>query len=682
MRPVFCPHAIPDEEVLMSQSKARYGEWSSPITGDSFVARSVVLSQLRVDGPDTYWVEGHPRSGGRNTLLRRNRLGQTSEVLPMIDEVRLPDVRTRVHEYGGRAYAVLDGLIVFSDGFDGRLYKFDRKDPRAVPVPLTPLADIRYGDVEIADGRGLVYAIQEDHSGTGEPVNSLVAVPLDGSAARDSSAILTIFEGTDFVMAPTLSPDELTLAWISWNHPHMPWTRSALHVGRLDFEGRIATERLLVDSPDVCVYEPRWTPSGDLIHVDDSTGWANLYRTEGFTWGSDEDVDAWTTRLRTRELHPGPKAFSHPHWQLGLHSFDVFDHEHLICSWVEDVTWRIGTLRLDNGMAEEWATGWWPIGNVAAAEGRVVFLADSATHTPAIVEVKDGATHVIRPSSEAEVDPGFVSVAQPLTWTTHDGEQAHGFFHPPTNPHHVAPPEDLPPLIVNVHPGPTSAARPGLSIPVHFWTSRGFAVLDVNHRGSTGFGRNYRERLNGHWGVMDVSDCVDGARYLVERGLVDPKRMAIRGASAGGFTALMALATTDVFSAGTSIYGVTDLKGLLEHTHKFESHYPLLLLGADSVDSPRVKERSPLTLASSIHAPLLLLHGAQDRVVPLEQAQALHDVLVEEGVPVTLKVFDNEGHGFRTAENIKDSWESELSFYATVWGLPPAEDHENTVTVL
>ncbi|MCI1641049.1 MAG: prolyl oligopeptidase family serine peptidase [Actinomyces sp.] len=655
----------------MSPAVAPYGGWKSPITGESFTARSVSLSQVRVDGPDTYWVEGHPKEAGRNVLLRRTSLGQTSEVLPMIDGVRLPDVRTRVHEYGGRAYAVRDGVIVFSDGFDGRVYRYDVRTPTRGLIPLTPLSKVRYGDFEFDEARGLVYAVAEDHSGSGEPVNTLVAIPLDGLAGRDPSLVQTVFSGTDFVESPSVSPDGTKIAWLTWNHPEMPWTRSALHVAALGFAGEFRTSVTLVDRPDVCVYEPRWTLDGDLIHVDDSTGWANLYRTEGFVWRDGEEADAWTTRLRTRPLHPGRQAFSHPHWQLGLHSYDVFDNNRLICSWAEDMTWHIGTVQLDNGLEEEWSAGWWPIGNVASEDARVVLLADSATHAPAIVEIRDGVTHVIRPSTEAEIDPGMVSCAQILSWPTSDGEQAHGFYYPPVNPGFVAPEGTLPPLIVNVHGGPTSSARPGLSIARQYWTSRGFAVLDVNYRGSTGAGREYRERLTGNWGIMDVADCADGARYLIRQGLVDPSRVAIRGASAGGFTALAALASTDVFTAGTSLYGVSDLGALARDTHKFESRYAFRLVGSSDPSDPVWRERSPLFHIDKIAAPLLLLQGSEDAVVPPAQARSMHDALVAAGRRTALVVFDGEGHGFRRAETIRQAWAVELGFYGEVWGFEP-----------
>ena len=466
-----------------------------------------------------------------------------------------------------------------------------------------------------------------------------------------------------------MSPDGTKLAWISWNHPNMPWTSSQLRVASLTFEGRIDREVVLVDQPGVCVYEPRWTLDGDLIHVDDSSSWANLYRTQGFVWNEGEDPNAWTTRLRTRSLHPGRRAFSQPHWQLGLHSYDNYDNDLLVCSWVEDQEWHIGTVRVDNGMAEEWATGWWPIGNVAAADGRVVFLADSATHTPAIIEVSRGKTKVLRPSSEAEVPAALISTAQMLTWKTSDGEESHGLYYAPVNPDFRAPDGELPPLIVNVHGGPTSASRPGLSVPFQYWTSRGFAVLDVNFRGSTSFGRAYRQKLNGQWGVMDVQDCIDGAQYLIDLGYVDPKRIAIRGSSSGGFTALNALASSDVFTAGASFYGIADLVKLAQSSHKFESHYDQLLIGSDDVSDPVWAQRSPINRVDQIHAPLLLLHGGEDPVVPAAQAEEMYEALRAGGNAVALKLYQGEGHGFRSAVNIKDAWQTELSFYRTVWGI-------------
>jgi dipeptidyl aminopeptidase/acylaminoacyl peptidase len=649
--------------------KSPYGTWESPINTEDLTSRTVTLSQLRVDGQSTMWVEGRPNQGGRNVLLRRDPLGQTEEVLPMIEESVLPDVRTRVHEYGGRAYAVHEGVVVFSHAKDDRVYRYDLNNPSDGIIPLTELSNRRYGDFEIAEVRGIVYAVCEDHTVEGEPENYLVSIPLDGSGARDSSLIHRIFEGTDFVMAPTLSTDGTKLAWVTWNHPQMPWTQSQLHVASVDFDGEIIEKMTLVDEEGVAVYEPRWTLTGDLIHVDDSNGWANLYRTEGFEWRENEGVNEWMNRLRTRRLHPSERAFSHPHWQLGLHSYDNLDEEHLICSWTEEAFWHVGTVRLDNGQLEAWDVDWWPVGNVAADGGRVVMLADSATETPAIVEIQRGEVQILRSSTWTDLPEDLVSKAEAIDWPTSDGEEAHGFFYAPSNPEFEGPEDELPPLIVMVHGGPTSAARPGLSLFKQFWTSRGFAILDVNHRGSTGWGRPFRERLNGNWGVMDVNDAADGVRFLVKEGKIDSNRVAIRGGSAGGFTTLSALATSDVFTAGTSLYGIADLKKLAAETHKFESRYLGRMLGAKGPDDPVWEERSPITKVENIKAPLLILQGSEDKVVPQSQAELIKDALEKEGKTVELKVYEGEGHGFVKGENIRDSIETELDFYRKTWGI-------------
>ena len=651
---------------------APFGTWPSPITPGTITTRTVRLSQVRVDGADTYWVEQRASQAGRSVLLRRGGDGSVGEVLPLTPSDELVDTRTRVHEYGGRAYAVDSGTVVVSHAGDGRLYRYDVAHPMRGLVPLTIYGDVRHGDLEIDTARGLVYAVREDHRAGGEAVNSLVAVPLDGSAAREDAPVTTVVAGTDFVASPTLSPDGEHLAWITWDHPSMPWDSTTLHVGDLLPDGRIG-DQTVVGGDGEAASEPRWTEECDLVHVSNASGFSNLYRTEGFPRRG-TNREGWTTGLRTRPLHPAEATFTSPAWALGPHHYDVLDGEHLIASWARDGVWHLGTIRLSNGQMEEWNIGWQPLGNVASSAGRVVMLADNEMEPPAIIEVRDGCVEVLRGSGELVAETIGVSLPTPVTWPTTAQATAHGFFYPPASASRNGPDDELPPLIVNVHGGPTAAARPGYNLSIQYWTTRGFAYLDVNYRGSTGYGTRYRHALNGHWGVYDVDDVIAGAELLAASGRVDPARIAVRGASAGGFTVLSALTRSTVFSAATSLYGVADLARLTRTTHKFESRYIGTLVGAAGADDPVLAERSPLHHIDSIHAPLLLLQGSEDPIVPADQATAMYEAVRDRGLPVALEVFQGEGHGLRMASSIHRALRVELSFYAQVWGLESSEE--------
>ncbi|CAM2824402.1 S9 family peptidase [Actinomyces slackii] len=659
---------------------APFGTWNSPITPGTITTRTVRLSQVRVDAGDTYWVEQRASQAGRNVLLRRDGDGQIGEVLPLTPADELVDVRTRVHEYGGRAYAVDGGIIVVSHAGDGRLYRYDVAHRLRGLVPLTIYGEVRHGDLEIDTARGLVYAVREDHRGPGEAVNSLVAIPLDGSAARDDDAVRTVVSGTDFVVAPTLSPDSEHLAWITWDHPSMPWDNARLHVGDLLPDGTIGEQTVLDGGSGHSVAEPRWTEECELVHGSNSSGFWNLYRTEGFPRRG-TNREGWTGDLRTRALHPAEATFTYPAWQLGPHSFDILDGERIIATWSRNAVAHLGTLRLSNGELEEWNVGWQPIGNVASSSGRVVMLASNELALPSIVEVKNGAVTVLRDSGEFEPESIGVAFPEPVSWPTSDGATAHGFYYPPTSADHRAPEGELPPLIVNVHGGPTATAVPGYDLRIQFWTSRGFGYLDVNYRGSMGYGTGYRKALEGQWGVYDVDDCIAGARHLIEAGLVDPARIAIRGASAGGFTVLSAIARTDVFSAAASCFGIADLSLLARTTHKFESHYIGQLLGTEDPNDPLMAERSPINQVEAITTPLLLLQGSEDPIVPAEQATLMYEALRAKGSPVALEIFHGEGHGFRLAASIRRHYETELSFFRQVWGIESVAEDGRAITV-
>ena len=628
-----------------------YGSWPSPVTPASLAADSVRLSEPALVGDDTYWLERRPT--GRTTLVRRSAAG-TADVT---DETI--DVRSRVHEYGGASWTPVPGGVVVSNATDDRLMRLDRRPDGtfAAPVPLTGDGQ-RYGDLAVDADRGLVLAVREDHGEAWrtDPVATLVAVPLDGTGV-DGAAVRVLVEGPDFLTWPRLNPAGDRLAWLAWDHPSMPWDGARLMVGELDEAGRVVTERVLAGGPGVSATEPTWTDTGDLLHVDDRTGWWNLYRTE------------FGPVPRTRPLHPVEAEFSLPAWGLGPGTLAVLDEDTAVCAWSVDGRRRLGALQVANGVLEPWGGDWEPVGAVRAGGGRVVVVADHPRRPRALVQIDRDHPTVLVESAPA---PGFaVSVAQAVTWQDDSGATVHGFYFPPCSDLASGPADELPPLIVQVHGGPTAAASAGYDPAVQFWTSRGIAVLALDHRGGTGRGRAYREALAGQWGVVDVADAVSGALSLADRGLVDRTRLVIRGGSAGGFTTLAALTTSDVFAAGISRYGIGDLEALAVDTHKFEARYLDGLLGPYPQDAAVYRERSPLHRADRLTAPVLLLQGEDDAVVPLAQSRDFAAAARACGARADLVVFPGEGHGFRLAATVEAAATAELAFLADVLGFTP-----------
>ncbi len=645
-----------------------YGSWPAPISAADLAAGARGLSEVRAAGPETYWVESDP-GAGRSFLVRRDSSGALTRVCwPGRSGQDEPvAVRTRVNEYGGGSYALTATGVVLSAHADDRLYRIDADgDGWAEPIALVPADGRRYADLEVDHLREVLYAVAEDHGGPGEfrtdPATTLVSIPLDGSAAHDPGLLATLVRGEDFVAAPRLSPDGAVLAWIAWSHPDMPWDASRLQIASVtDGGARLVHRRTLAGGAGISVAEPVWTTDGDLVHVDDRTGWWNLYRSE------QRDGE-----LRTRHLHPAEAEFTLPQWQLGTHTLCVLDSGHLMAAYTAAGRRHLAAVRTANGALEAWDGPWQPIGSVAAADGRVVFVGRSDTDAAAVVELDlaQGQVNVLRSSSELSVPPEWVSVAEGVSWSSGTGI-AHGFFYPPAGA--VAGPDgELPPLLVLSHGGPTGASLPGFDAGTQYWTSRGFAVLDVNYTGSTGYGRSYRDRLRGRWGIVDVADCAAGAQALADRGLVDSARMAIRGGSAGGFTTLSALTFTDTFAAGASYFGIGDLEALAAQTHKFESRYLDRLVGPYPEAAAIYRDRSPIHHVASLTAPMIIFQGAQDRVVPPNQAEEMAAAVRAAGHEVEVHLFEGEGHGFRKAVSNERALTAELAFYGKVFGFTPA----------
>ncbi|HUP20387.1 MAG TPA: S9 family peptidase, partial [Gemmatimonadota bacterium] len=633
------------------------------ITADLIVAGAVGLAQPALDGDDVYWIEGRPVEAGRNVLVRRTPDGELSDVTPP------PwNVRSRVHEYGGGAYAVRDGIAVFSNDVDARLHRLDVGDG-SEPRPLTPPTDelsVRYADLVFDPARDRLVCVRESHDGDGEPVNCLVAVALEPAGDGDPGTVLA--EGADFYSSPALSADGSRLAWLQWNHPNMPWDGTELWLAEVAADGSVTGARRVAGGPDVSVFQPRWLPDGSLVFVADQTGWWNLYRLRDPLDGGDPEP-----------LWPMEAEFGAPQWVFGQSTYAVLGDGRLLSARLEGGTWRLSLLDPAGGDAPEPGPSGYPVVEDLQASGdRAVFIG-SGPDTPATVVLADLGVHRLTPlrrSLDTVPDAGYLSMPRELEFPTTGDRTAFGFHYPPANRDARAPDGELPPLIVFSHGGPTGATDTSLNLGIQFWTSRGFAVLDVNYGGSTGHGRAYRERLNGGWGVVDVDDCAAGATFLADQGLVDPARLIIRGGSAGGYTTLAALCFRDVFAAGCSRYGVSDLEALATDTHKFESRYLDRLVAPYPAGRDVYVERSPIHHTDRLDCPIILFQGLEDRVVPPSQAERMFEAVRAKGLPVAYLAFEGEQHGFRRAENIKRTLEAELYFYGRIFGFAPADDVE------
>lgn len=628
-----------------------HGGWPSPVTAADLAGAAVALSDLQVANGRAWWRESRPQEGGRQVLVSRRPDGAL--------EAHTPEgfnVRSRVHEYGGASYVVLpDGAIVFSHFGDQRLY---RQRPGAAPEPLTP-EGYRYADCTLSPGRDWLVCVREDHTGAtrranGEERNEVVAVPLAGGAGE------VLVTGSDFVAYPRLSPDGRSLAWLQWNHPHMPWDQTTLRLASLGSGGPAAAVRV-AGGPGESVTEPAFDADGTLYFVSDRGGWWNLYR---WREGAVSPVLAMEAE------------FGGPLWTHGASSYALTGDGRAVVRYSRDAVDRLGVLDLERGTLRALDLPCTSLGDLRLLDrDTAVLLAGSPTQPAALVEVAlaSGAARVLHQPAPPTLATEWISVPEAIEFPTAGGEprRAHAWFYPPLNPRVAGPAGERPPLLVFVHGGPTSVARPVFNLQRQFWTSRGFAIVDVNYRGSTSFGRAYRERLDGQWGVVDVADCVAAVDHLVATGRVDGARVAIRGGSAGGFTTLAALAFTDRFTAGASYFGVADIAALAADSHKFERNYDVSLVGPP--DEALYRARSPIHHLDRFSAPLIAFQGSDDKVVPPNQSRMIVEALRKRGVPVAYLEFEGEGHGFRRGENIVRAQEAELFFYGRIFGFEPAD---------
>jgi dipeptidyl aminopeptidase/acylaminoacyl peptidase len=612
-------------------------------------------TQTAIEGDDCYWTETRPAEGGRNVLVHRDASGQTRDLLPSSF-----NTRSRVHEYGGGEFTVAEGVVWCSNFSDGRVY---RLAPGGKPRPITPAGlGYRYADFAVDPARRRLYCVREDHGPAGQsltPTNTLVSFGAD----RAGKGGRVIASGNDFYAAPRLSPDGKRLAYLTWNHPNLPWDGCELWEASVRADGTLGRARQIAGGLEESIAQPAWSPSGELYFLSDRTGWWNLYR--------------WR-KNKVQPICSMEAEFAAPHWRFAQSTYAFESESRVVFTCSRDGIWHLAHLNVELGTLDSIETPYTVVAQLRADQSHAIFMGASPKHPASIVrlDLTSGKAQVLRAARELTVDAGYLSTPEPIEFPTANGQTAHALYYPPRNRDFTGPVGERPPLIVMSHGGPTSAANTAFDMEKQFWTSRGFGVLAVNYGGSSGYGREYRNRLRGQWGVVDVEDCVRGAEYLVQRGNVDGTRLAITGGSAGGYTTLAALAFRKTFKAGSSHFGVSELESFAQDTHKFESRYMDALIGPFAERRGLYRERSPMHAADRISVPLILFQGLEDKVVPPSQAEVIVESLRKRRQPVAYIAYEGEGHGFRNAKNLQRTIEAELDFYGRVFGFTPADHVE------
>ena len=620
------------------------GSWPSPISAAMIVEQGVRLFQPQISGDCVYWLETRPSDKGRTVLVMKNADGGVTDLTP-----KRFNTRSCVHEYGGGAFHASQGEVWFVEFGDQQIYKLDGENP---PKRVSWDEHQRHADIIRDQGRSRIVCVCEDHREAGEPRNFVAAITDDGLKN-------VLASGYDFYSTPGISPDGSQLSWLCWRHPQMPWDGTELWIGEFDEDGTIVQPRCVAGGKQESIGQPRWGPDGRLYFVSDRNNWWNLYAWDG------ESIETLTTLEAELGL---------PQWVFGQSTYGFPDEETIVFAATAEGRWKLYRVPQKGGDPVQLDFPYDTIEHVSCDDGRTVVLAGNTESAPGIYQVSDDGPVPVTQSNLADIPPGFLSSPESISFATGDGDEtAHGLFYAPVNAYYEPLEGESPPLIINCHGGPTSAAGTALDLRIQFWTSRGFAVLDLNYRGSTGYGRRYRRSLYGRWGQADVEDCVAGARCLSEAGRINGDRLLISGGSAGGYTVLCALAFTDAFRSGASYFGVGDPESMFAATHKFESRYDHWLIGDWHNSRAVYRTRSPLRNADQIDCPVIFFQGADDKVVPPEQSRVMVETLKKRGLPVAYLEFQGEAHGFRKADAVSQSIESELYFFCRILDLPPPE---------
>jgi dipeptidyl aminopeptidase/acylaminoacyl peptidase len=629
---------------------APFGSWASPLSAEALAAGGIAFADLRAVNGTLYWTESVPAAGGNVVLYSSKDGAHALAVTP-----QSASVRTRVHEMGGAPYVTAAATVYYSQYSDQRLYS---TNSRGESIPLTPVG-YRYADCKpmpSTDGSvAALICVREDHTNPANVRNTLVRLPLPAGGAGE-----VLYSDSDFVAYPRLSPDGRRLAFISWNHPDMPWDATTLKVATITPQGLNAPVTL-AGGPSESVLEPQWDSDGTLYFISDRSGYWNLYA------------------LRADGVHavwPRAAEFAQPLWSLGQANYVLLGDGRAVARFGERGLDRLAVIDLKRGTARVLDLPYVEFSELTRMDGHTIAaITGSMEQGTAIVriDIADGKATTLRNGGVLPLTPADISTATPIEFPSAHGRTAYAFYYAPRNSGFKGPAGALPPLLTLVHGGPTAQASPARHATVQFWTARGFAVVDVNYGGSSGYGRTYRQALKGNWGVVDSEDVIAAVRYLVSTQRADPNRVAISGGSAGGYTVLVALSTSDVFRAGADYFGISDMTALARDTHKFESRYIDSLIGPLPQAQSTYDERSPLNHLDGFKAPLIIFQGAEDPIVPPNQSALIATALRKRKVPLAYIVYPGEGHGFRRPEHIINSLQSELSFYGQVFGFAPAD---------
>ena len=673
-----------------------YGSWSSPITPALMTDARPAFDYPTSHNGKLYWLESRPWENGRSVVVEKNKQGQVRDLVPA------PlSVRSKVHEYGGTPYIVIGNMLYFCLQDDQRIYRINiasehtAGSEQAIPEPITPAPtetsdSYRFADFCYDKSRNRLICVAEINSpALREPENCIVTISLENASPNSSStrpspareqSVIRLVTGSDFYAYPRVNPAGNRLCWIDWNHPDMPWDSTRLYEAEIYPDGSLGDTVLIVgqndeaDEPAQAIFQPQYSPHGQLHYVSDINNWWNIYRIDT------RNTDILNTGTARRPPQPEclcelEAEFATPLWVLGMSTYGFCDDGTLLCCYSQNGQWQLA--KISNGQREDIATPYTAISAVHCAGGAGWFIGAAPDREAELVAINPHSYQlsIEQKASPLPIDNGNLSTPVAMQFSPHkqgtndsNSPQCHGFYYPPCNAQTTGPADEQPPLIVMCHGGPTGATSTGLNLKIQFWTSRGFAVLDLNYRGSTGYGRTYRHQLDGAWGIADIEDVVLATQQLVDRQLADPERLAIRGSSAGGYTVLAALTFTDTFKAGACLYGIGDLETLARDTHKFESRYLDRLVGSYPESQQLYRQRSPVHFTNQLNCPVIFFQGLDDKVVPPQQAVSMVKALREQKIPVAYLPFPGEGHGFRAAQTVQQVFNAELYFYSKVFG--------------